>query len=62
MGQELDLSALGAQAVAQVERAQRAAREQLAAALNRKPRLVLRLQLDAPKIAIPVPASEGEGQ
>eukprot|EP00884_Botryococcus_braunii_P010315 jgi/Botrbrau1/19285/Bobra.0073s0028.1 len=57
---ELDLSALGAQAIAQVERAQKAAREQLAAALNRKPRLILRLQLDAPKIAIPVPATDGE--
>ena len=54
----MDLSALGAQALAQVEKARKAAAEQLASALNQKPKLDLTLELDAPKIAIPVPATE----
>lgn len=54
----MDLSALGAQALAQVEKARKAAAEQLASAMNQKPKLDLTLELDAPKIAIPVPATE----
>ena len=54
----MDLSALGAQALAQVEKARKAAAEQLAFAMNQKPKLDLTLELDAPKIAIPVPATE----
>ena len=56
--QAVDLSALGAQALAQVEKARKAAAEQLASALTQKPKLDLTLELDAPKIAIPVPATE----
>ena len=56
--QSVDLSALGAQALAQVEKARKAAAESLASALNQKPKLDLTLELDAPKIAIPVPATE----
>ena len=56
--QSVDLSALGAQALAQVEKARKAAAESLASALNHKPKLDLTLELDAPKIAIPVPATE----
>ena len=60
--QSVDLSALGAQALAQVEKARKAAAESLASALNHKPKLDLTLELDAPKIAIPVPATEdGKG-
>ena len=60
--QAVDLSALGAQALAQVEKARKAVAEQLAAAMNQKPKLDLTLELDAPKIAIPVPATEdGKG-
>jgi len=54
----VDLSALGAQALAQVEKARKAAAEQLAFAMNQKPKLDLTLELDAPKIAIPVPATQ----
>ncbi|KAK9858457.1 hypothetical protein WJX84_002370 [Apatococcus fuscideae] len=61
--QVTDLSALGAQAVAQIDRARQAAREQLQAALDQKPKLLLHVSLDAPKVAIPVAASStGEGQ
>lgn len=61
--QAVDLSALGAQALAQVEKARKAVAEQLAAAMNQKPKLDLTLELDAPKIAIPVPATEdGKGK
>ena len=59
--QVMDFSALGAQAVAQVERAQRAAREQLMAAMNQRPKLSLKLELEGPKIAIPVPATDTQG-
>lgn len=62
MLQTVDLSALGAQALAQVEKARRAVAEQLAAAMNQKPKLDLTVELDAPKIAIPVAATEdGKG-
>lgn len=61
--QSVDLSALGAQALAQVEKARKAAAESLASALNQKPKLDLTLELDAPKVAIPVPATEdGRGE
>ncbi|KAK9834254.1 hypothetical protein WJX81_000411 [Elliptochloris bilobata] len=56
--QAVDLSALGAQAAAGVERARAAAREQLAAALGTRPRLALRMELDGPKVAVPVPATD----
>lgn len=59
--QVMDFSALGAQAVAQVERAQRAARDQLVAAMNQRPKLSLKLELEGPKIAIPVPATDSRG-
>lgn len=57
----LDFSALGAQAIAQVERAQRAARDQLVAAMNHRPRLSVKLELEGPKVAVPVPKSDSEG-
>ncbi len=60
--QVMDFSALGAQAVAQVERAQRAAREQLVAAMNQRPKLSLKLELEGPKIAIPVHATDSQGE
>ena len=60
--QVMDFSALGAQAVAQVERAQRAAREQLIAAMNQRPKLSLKLELEGPKIAIPVHATDSQGE
>ena len=60
--QVMDFSALGAQAIAQVERAQRAARDQLVAAMNQRPKLSLKLDLEGPKIAVPVPAADGQGE
>lgn len=60
--QVLDFSALGAQAIAQVERAQRAARDQLVAAMNHRPKLSVKLELVGPKVAIPVPKSNTEGK
>ena len=60
--QVMDFSALGAQAIAQVERAQRAARDQLVAAMNQRPKLSLKLDLEGPKIAVPVPAADGQGK
>ena len=59
--QVMDFTALGAQAVAQVERAQRAAREQLVAAMNQRPKLSLKLELEGPKIAIPLPEADPQG-
>jgi hypothetical protein len=53
----VDFSALSAQAVAQVEKARQAAQQQIAAAFQEKPQLSLRLHLEAPKIAIPVPST-----
>ncbi len=48
--------------MAQIDRARQAAREQLQAALDQKPKLLLHVSLDAPKVAIPVAASStGEG-
>ena len=61
--QAVDLSVLGAQAIAQVERARKTAAANLAAAMQHRPRLLLRAVLDAPKIAVPVPASDdGQGK
>lgn len=60
--QVMDFSALGAQAVARVESAQRAARDQLIAAMNQRPKLSLKLELEGPKIAVPVPASGSQGE
>ena len=57
----LDLSAIGAQAIARVERAQRAARDQLVAAMNQRPKLALKLELEGPKVAVPVPSTGEEG-
>ena len=59
--QAVDFSALSAQAVAQVEKARQAAQQQIAAAFQSKPKLALKLQLQAPKIAIPVPDNCGAG-
>jgi len=55
--QAVDFSALSAQTVARVERARQAAQQQIAAAFQEKPKLALRLRLEAPKIAIPVPST-----
>ncbi|KAK9815130.1 hypothetical protein WJX73_008307 [Symbiochloris irregularis] len=61
--QVVDLSALGAQAIAQVERARRQAAAQLSAVMQNRPKLKLHAQLDGPKIAVPISASStGEGQ
>lgn len=57
----MDFSALSAQAVAQVEKARQAARQQIAAAFQQKPKLALKLQLEAPKIAVPVPETSSSG-
>lgn len=57
--QAVDFSALSAQAVARVEQARQAAQQQIAAALQQKPKLALRLLFEAPKIAIPVPEGTG---
>ena len=60
--QVVDLSALGAQAVAQVERARRQAAAQLAAVMQNRPKLKLHAQLDGPKIAVPIPANGATGE
>ena len=57
--QALDYSALSAQAVARVEQARKAAQQQIASVLEAKPKLAMRLFLEAPKIAVPVPSSDG---
>lgn len=58
----VDYSALGAQAIAQVERTRKQAATQLAAAMQQRPKLALHAQLDGPKIAVPIPASpDGQG-
>ena len=59
--QVVDLSVLGAQAIAQVERARKTAAASLAAAMKHRPKLLLTASLRAPKIAIPVPAEDGQG-
>ena len=54
---------LGAQAIAQVERARKTAAASLTAAMKQRPKLLLTASLRAPKIAIPVPASDnGQGE
>lgn len=60
--QVVDLTALGAQAAAQVERARQAAREQVQLALRRRPKLEVHLDFDAPKVAVPVPACSATGE
>lgn len=57
MLQAVDFSALSAQAAARVEQARQAAQQQLAAAFKQKPKLAMRLFLEAPTIAIPCPAT-----
>jgi hypothetical protein len=58
--QTLDFTSLSAAATSQLERARRAAAEYAAAALSNKPRLRMRLDLEAPKVAIPVKDTQGE--
>ncbi|KAL4527774.1 hypothetical protein Ndes2437A_g02912 [Nannochloris sp. 'desiccata'] len=58
--QALDFTTLSAAATSQLERARRAAAEYAAAALSNKPRLRMRLDLEAPKVAIPVKDAQGE--
>jgi hypothetical protein len=58
--QALDFTTLSAAATTQLERARRAAAEYAAAALSNKPRLRMRLDLEAPKVAIPVKDAQGE--
>lgn len=57
----MDFSTLSAQAVARVEKARQAAQQQIAAAFQEKPKLALRLHLEAPKIAIPIPEGHKHG-
>ena len=60
--QKVDLSALGAQAIAQVERARKQAAAQLASVMQQRPKLKLHARLDGPKVAVPISASPtGEG-
>ena len=47
---------VAAQAAAQVERARAAANRRVRTALSAKPKLLLHVTLDAPKVAVPVPA------
>ena len=56
----LDFSGLSAAATSQLERARKAAAEYAAAALSNKPRLRMKLDLEAPKVAIPVEDSDGK--
>ncbi len=56
----LDFSNLSAQASTRLQRARKLAAQYAAAALQSKPRLRMKLALDAPKLA--VPASDGQGQ
>jgi len=58
--QDLDFTSLSAAATSQLERARRAAAEYTAAALSNKPRVRMRLDLEAPKVAIPVRDAQGE--
>lgn len=48
---------MAAQAAAQVERAREAVKKQAREALSSKPKLQLHLTLDAPKVAVPIPAA-----
>ena len=54
--QVTDLYAVAAQAAAQVDRARQSAKASVQAALSQKPQLKLHVTLDAPKVAIPIPA------
>jgi len=58
--QDLDFTSFSAAATSQLERARRAAAEYTTAALSNKPRLRMRLDLEAPKVAIPVKDDQGE--
>lgn len=58
--EQLDFTGLTAAAASQLERARRMAAEYAAAALSNKPRLKMKLDLEAPKISIPVQDAEGE--
>jgi vacuolar protein sorting-associated protein 13A/C len=58
--QELDFTGLTAAASSQLERARRMAAEYAAAALSNKPRLKMKLDLEAPKISIPVQDGKGD--
>jgi Repeating coiled region of VPS13 len=58
--QALDFTTLSAAATSQLERARKAAADYAAAALSNKPRLRMRLDLEAPKVAIPVKDAQGE--
>ncbi len=51
-----DLYAVAARAAAQVDRARQTAKASVQAALSQKPKLKLHVTLDAPKVAIPIPA------
>jgi hypothetical protein len=57
--EQLDFSNLSAQATTQLERARRLAAQYAAAALQSRPRLRLRMVLDAPKVAIPAADARG---
>lgn len=57
--QALDFSGLAVQASSQLDRARRLAAEYAAAALRSRPRLKLRFDLNAPKIAVPVQDKQG---
>ncbi len=57
--QAADLYAVAAQAAAQVDRARQSAKASVQAALSQKPKFKLHVTLDAPKVAIPIPATPG---
>ena len=59
LSQAADLYAVAAQAAAQVDRARQSAKASVQAALSQKPKLKLHVTLDAPKVAIPIPAVPG---
>ena len=54
--QVTDLYAVAARAAAQVDRARQSAKASVQAALSHKPKFKLHVTLDAPKVAIPIPA------
>lgn len=60
--QVADLSIVAAQAAAQVERAREAVRRQAQKALSSKPKLQLHVTLDAPKVAVPIPAAPDDSE
>ncbi len=59
MSQAADLYAVAAQAAAQVDRARQSAKASMQAALSQKPKFKLHVTLDAPKVAVPIPATPG---